>query len=58
MSVLIAAYNEEKVIARTVESILANGYEDLEIVVVDDGSKDQTLSVLREHFGDNRAFGS
>ena len=54
VSVLIAAYNEEKVIARTVESILANGYENLEILVVDDGSKDETLSVLREHFGDNR----
>ncbi len=54
VSVLIAAYNEEKVIARTVESILGNGYEHLEIVVVDDGSKDGTLSVLREHFGENR----
>jgi cellulose synthase/poly-beta-1,6-N-acetylglucosamine synthase-like glycosyltransferase len=53
VSVLIAAYNEEKVIARTVDSILANGYEELEIVVVDDGSKDGTLEVLREHFGEN-----
>ncbi len=39
VSVIVAAYNEEKVIVRTVESILRNGYADLEIVIVDDGSK-------------------
>jgi len=51
VSVIIAAYNEEKVIVRTVESILNNGYEDLEIIVVDDGSQDATLEVLRQSFG-------
>ena len=50
VSVVIAAYNEEKVIARTVRSILNNGYPDVEVVVVDDGSKDETLRVLRENF--------
>ena len=48
---IIAAYNEEKVIVRTVESILRNGYDDLEMVIVDDGSKDATLDVLRRNFG-------
>ena len=52
VSVIIAAYNEEKVIARTVESILRNGYDDLELVIVDDGSTDATLEVLRRNFGD------
>ena len=51
VSVLIAAWNEETVIVRTVESILGNGYPDLEVIVVDDGSKDGTLEVLRERFG-------
>ncbi len=51
VSVLIAAYNEETVIRRTVESILNNGYEDLEIVIVDDGSKDATLQVVQDAFG-------
>ncbi len=55
VSVLIAAFNEEKVIVRTVESILANGYESLEVIVVDDGSKDGTFDLLREHFGENPA---
>jgi cellulose synthase/poly-beta-1,6-N-acetylglucosamine synthase-like glycosyltransferase len=50
VSVVIAAYNEDKVIERTVQSILNNGYEDLEVVVVNDGSKDRTLEVLTEAF--------
>jgi peptidoglycan-N-acetylglucosamine deacetylase len=53
VSVVIAAYNEEKVIARTIRSMLDNGYGDLEIVVVDDGSKDSTLRVLRDNFDGN-----
>jgi cellulose synthase/poly-beta-1,6-N-acetylglucosamine synthase-like glycosyltransferase/spore germination protein YaaH/peptidoglycan/xylan/chitin deacetylase (PgdA/CDA1 family) len=55
VSVVIAAFNEEKVIVRTVRSVLDNGYENLELVVVDDGSKDETLAVLTEAFdGDTR----
>ena len=55
VSVIIAAYNEEKVIERTVLSALENGYGEIEVVVVDDGSKDGTLAVLHEKFdGDAR----
>ncbi len=50
VSVLIAAYNEETVITRTVQSILDNGYDDVEIVIVDDGSRDSTLQVLQRGF--------
>ena len=53
VSVIIAAYNEDKVIVRTVESVLSNGYEDLELIVVNDGSSDSTLDVLREKYGAN-----
>lgn len=53
VSVVIAAYNEEKVIERTVQSVLENGYPDLEVVVVDDGSRDGTLAVLEKAFGAN-----
>jgi cellulose synthase/poly-beta-1,6-N-acetylglucosamine synthase-like glycosyltransferase/spore germination protein YaaH/peptidoglycan/xylan/chitin deacetylase (PgdA/CDA1 family) len=52
VSVIVAAYNEEKVIERTVASILTNGYDDLEVVVVNDGSKDRTLEVLQSAFAD------
>lgn len=52
VSVIIAAFNEEKVIVRTVESILRNGYREMELLIVDDGSKDDTLGVLRRNFAD------
>ncbi len=50
VSVVIAAYNEEKVIVRTVNALLKSHYADLEIVVVDDGSADQTSEVVQESF--------
>lgn len=50
VSVVIAAYNEAKVIVRTVQSMLDNEYDDIEIVVVDDGSQDSTLQVLEAAF--------
>ncbi|MBS4192603.1 glycosyltransferase [Bacillus sp. FJAT-49705] len=50
VSVIIAAYNEEKVISRTVQSILESDYPNLEVIVVDDGSKDRTSSIVSDHF--------
>ena len=48
VSVVLAAYNEEKVIVRTIESLLASNYPELEVVVVDDGSKDRTWELLQQ----------
>ena len=53
VSVVIAAYNEEKVIRRTVESVLSSSYDNLDVVVVDDGSTDATLAVLRGAFDED-----
>ena len=53
VSVVIAAYNEEKVIVRTVQALLASDYPDLEVIVVDDGSRDATSEAVRAEFGDN-----
>jgi cellulose synthase/poly-beta-1,6-N-acetylglucosamine synthase-like glycosyltransferase len=39
VAVLIPAYNEEKVIERTVRAALASIYPNLRIIVIDDGSK-------------------
>jgi cellulose synthase/poly-beta-1,6-N-acetylglucosamine synthase-like glycosyltransferase len=60
VSVVVPAYNEEAVIARTVQSLLEQEPPVLEVVCVDDGSKDRTLAVLREAFSGNprvRIFG-
>ena len=51
VSVVVPAYNEEGVIARTVQSLLSQGYPDLEILVVDDGSTDRTAAVVTETCG-------
>ncbi len=53
VSVLIAAYNEEPVIARTIETVLHSDYPALEVVVVDDGSQDGTAQVVQQRFGDD-----
>ncbi len=50
VAVLIPAYNEEKVIARTVRSVLQSDYKNLRVIVIDDGSSDRTFNVTRERF--------
>lgn len=48
VSIVIPAFNEEKVIAASIQSALASDYPNFEVVVVDDGSSDSTISeVLR-----------
>jgi len=49
ISVVIPAYNEEKVISKTIESVLEIDYPKKEIIVVDDGSKDKTLQIAKEY---------
>jgi cellulose synthase/poly-beta-1,6-N-acetylglucosamine synthase-like glycosyltransferase/peptidoglycan/xylan/chitin deacetylase (PgdA/CDA1 family) len=50
VAVLIPAYNEEKVIERTVRSVLDSEYPSLRVIVIDDGSQDATREVCREVF--------
>ena len=57
VAVLIPAYNEEKVIARTVRSALNSDYPNLHVIVIDDGSKDRTLEVARREFAAEEATG-
>ncbi len=48
VSVIIPCYNAEKTVRKCVDSILQQTYQQLEILLVDDGSTDQTLSVCNE----------
>jgi cellulose synthase/poly-beta-1,6-N-acetylglucosamine synthase-like glycosyltransferase/peptidoglycan/xylan/chitin deacetylase (PgdA/CDA1 family)/spore germination protein YaaH len=50
VAVLIPAYNEEKVIVRTIRSVMMSNYKNLHIIVIDDGSKDRTAEVAREAY--------
>jgi cellulose synthase/poly-beta-1,6-N-acetylglucosamine synthase-like glycosyltransferase len=50
VAVLIPAYNEEKVIVRTIRSVLRSDYPNLRAIVIDDGSLDRTFAVAREAY--------
>lgn len=48
VSVIIPAYNEEKSIAETIKSVLTSNYPKFEVIVIDDGSKDNTLKIAKK----------
>ncbi len=50
ITILVPAYNEQKTIEASVTAILALNYRNYEVVVVNDGSKDDTLEALRHAF--------
>ena len=52
VSVLIPAFNEEKVIASAIGRILKSRHVTLEVIVVDDGSTDATAQVVMDHYAD------
>jgi glycosyltransferase involved in cell wall biosynthesis len=49
VSVMVVAYNQAHLIRETLDSILAQGYDNLEIVVADDASTDGTPTIAREY---------
>lgn len=48
ISVLISAYNHEKFIQDTIKSIIAQTHKDIELIIIDDGSTDNTFSKMNE----------
>lgn len=51
VSVIIVTYFSEKYIRKCIESLLTSSYRDIEIIVVDNDSRDATPSILREYEG-------
>lgn len=49
ISVIIPVYNAEKYIGRCVDSVLAQTFTDWELILVNDGSKDSSLSICQTH---------
>ncbi|WP_052050943.1 glycosyltransferase family 2 protein [Leptolyngbya sp. KIOST-1] len=49
VSVIVPAYNAERFIGRTLESVLTQTYQNFEVLVVDDGSHDHTAAIVRQY---------
>jgi|GEM_PF-1932018 len=54
VSVLIGAYENERTVPRAIASILGQSEPDLELIVIDDGSRDDSAGAAREAIGDDR----
>ena len=50
VSILAPAYNEEKTVVQNVQSLLSLGYPEFEVIVINDGSTDETESRMIEYF--------
>jgi GT2 family glycosyltransferase len=55
VSVIIPAYNHEKFIGAAIDSVLQQTVDDLELIVIDDGSTDQTGALIQK-YRDPRVF--
>lgn len=49
ISIVIPVYNAEKYISRCLNSIIGQTYQDFEIILINDGSKDKSLEILKEY---------
>ena len=49
VSILIPAYNVEKYLPTCLDSVLGQTYQDLQVVIIDDGSKDRTVQVCKAY---------
>ncbi len=49
VSVIMPAYNEEKYIGEAIESVIRQTYQNWELIIVDDCSKDRTVEIIKQY---------
>jgi glycosyltransferase involved in cell wall biosynthesis len=55
-SIVMPTYNRQDLIKETLDTVSSQRFQDFELIIVDDGSSDQTLDVIREHSVPCRIF--
>lgn len=48
VSIIIPCYNHEKFVKETIQSIIDQDYKNIELIIIDDGSKDSSVSAIQE----------
>jgi alpha-1,3-rhamnosyltransferase len=56
VSVIIQSYNSSETIIRTLESVRTQTYPDIELIITDDKSKDNTLEVVQKWMADHKEY--
>ncbi len=56
LSVIIAVYNGEKYLEKTLESLITQTTEDFEVIIVDDGSTDKTAEIAQSYCDEYNGF--
>ena len=49
ISIITTSYNYEEYIKETIESVISQTFQDWEMVIVDDGSKDNSVEVIKSY---------
>ena len=49
ISIIVPVYNAEKTIKKCIDSILAQTYRNFELILINDGSRDSSLNILKEY---------
>lgn len=52
LSVVIPSYNHEKFIGKAIDSVLKQTYKNLELIIIDDGSKDSSVDIIKSYKDD------
>lgn len=56
VSVIMPVYNSEKYVGEAIESILNQTYEDFELIIIDDGSKDSSAEIIQSYKDERIVF--
>ena len=49
ISIITTSYNYEEYIKETIESVLAQSYTNWEMIIIDDGSKDNSVNIIKKY---------